>query len=115
MSEEINFDDVEFGEPIEKKEPTYRDGYIRGIYRARNIIDSKQKEIERLKSRLEEYQEYVEINHKEIERLNNIRNKAIEYVEESYNVTVEGIEGVAEFFSKRNEILSKILKGEDKE
>ena len=48
MSEEINFDDIEFGEPIEEREPTYRDGYIRGIYRARNIIDSKQKEIERL-------------------------------------------------------------------
>ena len=48
MNEEINFDDVEFGEPIEEKEPSYRDGYIRGIYRAKNIIDSKQKEIERL-------------------------------------------------------------------
>lgn len=48
MSEEITFDDIEFGEPIEEREPNYRDGYIRGIYRARNIIDSKQKEIERL-------------------------------------------------------------------
>lgn len=49
MSEEINFDDIEFGEPIEEREPTYREGYIRGIYRARNIIDSKQKEIEKLR------------------------------------------------------------------
>lgn len=39
-------------------------------------------------------------------------NKAIEYLEESYNETVEGIEGIANFFSKRNEILLKILKGE---
>ena len=51
MSEEINFDDIGFGEPIEEREPNYRDGYIRGIYRARNIIDSKQKEIERLNNK----------------------------------------------------------------
>lgn len=38
--------------------------------------------------------------------------KAIEYAEESYNETVEGIEVVAKFFSKRNETLLKILKGE---
>lgn len=50
----------------------------------------------------------------EIERLNNIINKAIEYEEESYNETVEGIEGIAKFFSKRNETLLKILKGEIK-
>lgn len=37
-------------------------------------LEEKDKEIERLKSRLEEYQEYVEINHKEIERLNSIIN-----------------------------------------
>ena len=54
MSEEINFDDIEFGEPIEEREPTYREGYIRGIYRARNIIDSKQKEIERLNNIINE-------------------------------------------------------------
>ena len=53
MSEEINFDDVEFGEPIEEREPNYRDGYIRGIYRAKNIIDSKQREIERLNKQLQ--------------------------------------------------------------
>lgn len=40
--------------------------------------------------------------------------RAIEYIEESYNETVEGIEGVAKFFSKRNETLLKILKGEYK-
>ena len=38
------------------------------------------KEIERLKSRLKEYQEYVEINHKEIERLNNIINELEKYI-----------------------------------
>lgn len=41
-----------YGEPIEEKEATYHDGYIQGIYRARNIIDSKQKEVERLKETL---------------------------------------------------------------
>ena len=39
------------------------------------LCDEKDKEIERLKSRLEEYQEYVKINHKEIEKLNNIINE----------------------------------------
>lgn len=53
MSEEITFDDIEFGEPIEEREPDYRDGYIRGIYRAKNIIDSKQKEIERLNEKID--------------------------------------------------------------
>ena len=57
MIKEINFDNVEFGEPIEKKEPSYRDGYIRGIYRARNIIDSKQKEIERLNNIIDKAKE----------------------------------------------------------
>ena len=47
---------------------------------ARQTILDLHKEIERLKSRLEEYQEYVEINHKEIERLNNIINKGIEAI-----------------------------------
>lgn len=64
---------------------------------------------------LEDLSDYVINSQKEIERLNNIINKAIEYVEESYNETVEGIEGVAKFFSKRNETLLKILKGSDKE
>ena len=59
MGKEINFDDVEFGEPIEKKEPNYCDGYIRGIYRAKNIIDSKQKEIERLNNIINEFEKYI--------------------------------------------------------
>lgn len=59
MSEEITFDDIEFGEPIEEREPDYRDGYIRGIYRAKNIIDSKQKEIERLNNIINGLEKYL--------------------------------------------------------
>ena len=55
--EGIDIKDIEFGEPIEEKEPNYRDGYIRGIYRARNIIDNQQQEIERLKEREKKLQE----------------------------------------------------------
>ena len=40
--------------------------------------------IEILKSRLEEYQEYVEINHKEIERLNNIINEITKTIKDDY-------------------------------
>jgi hypothetical protein len=60
--EEIDIKDIEFGEPIEEREPTYRDGYIRGIYRARNIIDSKQKEIERLNNIINELEKYIRSN-----------------------------------------------------
>lgn len=57
--DKIDIKDIEFGEPIEKKEPTYRDGYIRGIYRAKNIIDSKQKEIERLNNIINELEKWL--------------------------------------------------------
>ena len=53
--EGIDIKDIEFGEPIEEREPNYRDGYIRGIYRAKNIIDSKQKEIKRLNNIINEF------------------------------------------------------------
>ena len=46
------------------------------------LCDEKDKEIERLKSRLEEYQEYVKINHKEIEKLNNIINELEKFLNE---------------------------------
>lgn len=72
--EEIDIKDIEFGEPIEEREPTYRDGYIRGIYRARNIIDSKQKEIERLNNIINEYTKWLNeqvdyMTHHSIERM----------------------------------------------
>ena len=91
MSEEINFDDVEFGEPIEEKEPSYRDGYIRGIYRARNIIDSKQKEIE---------------------RLNNIIKSARDLFYEKCRISQNG---VYTFNQVDYEELDNVLKGSDKE
>lgn len=71
--EEIDIKDIEFGEPIEEREPNYRDGYIRGIYRARNIIDSKQKEIEILNNKLNLIKDNIDtITKKEI--LNIIEN-----------------------------------------
>lgn len=73
-------------------------------------------EIERLKIIEEKYKDsqlYIHDFKEEIERLNNIINKAIEYAEESYCETVDGIEGIAKFFNKRNEILLKILKRSD--
>ena len=64
--------------------------------------------IEILKSRLEEYQEYVEINHKEIERLNNIIDELekylIEQVEKSYSNDYDNV------LDKLDE-----LKGDDKD
>lgn len=62
--EGINIKDIEFGEPIEERECNYRDGYIRGIYSAKNIIDSKQREIERLNKRVKEVEEaYLRTRH----------------------------------------------------
>ena len=92
--EEIDIKDIEFGEPIEEKEPNYRDGYIRGIYRARNIIDNQQREIE---------------------RLNNIINKAIEYLKENACID-EDVEYFCDDlrYDECKKLLD-ILKGSDKE
>lgn len=68
------------------------------------------KELKKLEELLANDRKIIEENYKEIERLNNIIKEAIEYVEESYSETVDGIEGIAKFFSKREEILLKILK-----
>lgn len=100
MNEEIDFDDIEFGEPIEEREPNYRDGYIQGIYRARNIIDSKQKEIERLNNIINEFEE-------ELEREVNI--KAIDTSLE-YNTYID-INNTLKTVLKR----FRKLKGSDKE
>ena len=56
----INIDEVIFGEPIEQKEGTYFDGFTQGIYRAKNIIDKKQKEIERLNNIINELEKWLE-------------------------------------------------------
>ena len=53
-----------------------------------DLIENQIKEIKRLKRRLEEYQEYVEINHKEIERLKE-REKMLQ---ESFSDLKKGIE-----------------------
>ena len=108
MSKEITFDDIEFGEPIEEREPTYREGYIRGIYRAKNIIDSKQKEIERLnniinelskenqelKKQLENKYEKVgtltsELLYEENTKLINQQKEFIEYLEDEIKLREE--------------------------
>ena len=95
MSEEITFDDIEFGEPIEEREPDYRDGYIRGIYRAKNIIDSKQKEIERLNNIINELEDLIVIK---LQR---------DYHEHNYRINTGDLE---EIYDKLQE-----LKGSDKE
>lgn len=81
MSEEITFDDIEFGEPIEEREPDYRDGYIRGIYRAKNIIDSKQKEIERLNNIIKTKDEGIKAFTEDLCEESTKIEKAIEYIE----------------------------------
>ena len=81
-------DEVIYGEPIEEREPTYREGYIQGIYRARNIIDSKQKETERLNTDKEQLTSLVNSCQEEIRKLKtqlqqkeNIIKEVREYIE----------------------------------
>lgn len=63
------------------------------------IIEKQQQEIKRLKSRLEEYQEYVEINHKEIERL----SKKLENLEKLNNANYQS-------FIETNKIIIELEK-----
>lgn len=105
MSEEITFDDIEFGEPIEEREPDYRDGYIRGIYRAKNIIDSKQKEIERLNN----------IINKGIEAINVYQNEKTLSIGYQDLKRIRGILRGNEFDLKIFEEYLQELKGVDKE
>jgi len=113
--EEIDIKDVEFGEPIEEKEPNYRDGYIRGIYRAKNIIDSKQKEIERL-NKIIEQNKYTADELNEIERLNNIINELEDSIVGKINVLYQ-VRGQSNAIQELSILLKQLrkLKGEDKE
>lgn len=78
-------------------------------------LDDLFTENQRLKELCDRYEEEHNNEFKKWQEATRRINKAIEYLEESYNETVEGIEGVAKFFNKRNETLLKILKGSDKE
>lgn len=99
------------------------------IYDIPIVVEELEKanaEIERLKRRLEEYQEYVEINHKEIKRLNNIiktKDEGIKAFIEDLCEESTKIEKANKYaYDIRNDDFIKycnieldILKGEDKE
>lgn len=101
MDREINFDDVEFGEPIEEREPTYRDGYIRGIHRAKNIIDSKQQEIKRLNNIINE----LNCGIKELDNM----------FYETFRISQNGYYSISEWELKDFTNKLQELKGSDKE
>jgi hypothetical protein len=93
------------------KNPNISTNRYKELLRIEKYYHKLQKEDSEL---IEEYKDRIDKLYDKIGILEEKVINAIEYVEESYDVTVEGIEGVADFFSKRNETLIKILKGSDK-
>ena len=93
----LDIKNIEFGEPIEKKEPTYRDGYTRGIYRAKNIIDNKNKTIEKLGKEIEYLSNQLEIANN---KLNMIKDNAQIITRDEL---LEIIENYTGFFGKESD------------
>ena len=92
------------------KNPNISTNRYKELLRIEKYYHKLQKEDSKL---IEEYKDRIDKLYDEIGILEERIVNAIEYVEESYIETVEGIEGIAKFFSKRNETLLKILKGSD--
>ena len=74
--EDWNNEEIIYGEPIEQREANYFDGYTQGIYRAKNIIDMQQKQIDQLTN-----------------NWNELRKRIKEYLEECENSDDEWLEG----------------------
>ena len=75
-----NDEEIIYGEPIEQREANYFDGYTQGIYRAKNIIDMQQKQIDQLTNNWNELEELLNqmiLDTKKPTVLNNSEKMAI--------------------------------------
>lgn len=95
--EGIDTKNIKFGEPIKEREPNYHDGYIRGIYRARNIIDNKVKTIEKLGKEIEYLSNQLEIANN---KLNMIKDNVQILTRDEL---LEIIENYTGFFGKESD------------